>query len=564
MSNSICNVYKFSNTKTIKLLDTYSVELHLTNADMDILLPFLDNYEWLDKENKILTIPQCTSVTLPEVTLKTEALRFGNNFKLMAYPDLDQPSDLKLEFIETLCGNNKYIQNSNQPIQLIQLLVNLFLTKLFDAESFAYKLHDYIPRIIIYVFSNNFQTPVYKYEFTELKMTNNSKYTLDYGTSDACKWTLEFSYRSYTQWPLSDIASITTPNKMQKTSKSNTVSNTTINNEPLSEANTIAIDSKSNINMANNKPSDSIVDKNTNESISQNPTNIEAGLNSSTRIDVSLKGDNELILDPIEIHASSSSLSIANDDRIDELAYQMMRGNLGNGKSRKTAAIAQGYSMEEIKSAQAIVNQKDWDSLKARHDKRAATPQINDINDGIYNDVITPAQPKKIETTLKGDGFTYDINKPTITVKNTSPNGGLRSVQQLIQDSDKKIATLKTNPLDDISSFDRTDTLLNSIDNNATEHSQALPYKSDAEYQKAKEQYEIGKKNASDKGIEIGSQNYLKENPINSKSEQIWYDKHSQAWTQASLDESKRQVSEYERTNADTKAKLDLYESMKK
>lgn len=57
-------------------------------------------------------------------------------------------------------------------------------------------------------------------------------------------------------------------------------------------------------------------------------------------------------------------------DREDELAYQMMRGNVGNGDPRKIKAKDLGYNDTEIKNAQAIVNEKKWNDLKKRHDQR--------------------------------------------------------------------------------------------------------------------------------------------------------------------------------------------------
>ena len=50
----------------------------------------------------------------------------------------------------------------------------------------------------------------------------------------------------------------------------------------------------------------------------------------------------------------------------------MMRGQLDNGKSRYDKTYKAGYTESERAAAQSIVNQKDWEGLKERHDARVA------------------------------------------------------------------------------------------------------------------------------------------------------------------------------------------------
>ena len=63
---------------------------------------------------------------------------------------------------------------------------------------------------------------------------------------------------------------------------------------------------------------------------------------------------------------------LSGNDRIDELAYRMMRGQLDNGKPRYDKTYKAGYTESERAAAQGIVNQKDWEGLKERHDARVA------------------------------------------------------------------------------------------------------------------------------------------------------------------------------------------------
>ena len=63
---------------------------------------------------------------------------------------------------------------------------------------------------------------------------------------------------------------------------------------------------------------------------------------------------------------------LSDNDRIDELAYRMMRGQLDNGKLRYDKTYKAGYTESERAAAQSIVNKKDWEGLKKRHDARVA------------------------------------------------------------------------------------------------------------------------------------------------------------------------------------------------
>ena len=98
--------------------------------------------------------------------------------------------------------------------------------------------------------------------------------------------------------------------------------------------------------------------------------------------------DKDIVLDNVDIKANEGvgakktkettatnpvDLSkLSGNDRIDELAYRMMRGQLDNGKLRYDKTYKAGYTESERAAAQSIVNQKDWEGLKKRHDARVA------------------------------------------------------------------------------------------------------------------------------------------------------------------------------------------------
>ena len=94
--------------------------------------------------------------------------------------------------------------------------------------------------------------------------------------------------------------------------------------------------------------------------------------------------DKDIVLDNVDNKESESKTKettatnpvdlnkLSGNDRIDELAYRMMRGQLDNGKLRYDKTYKAGYTESERAAAQSIVNQKDWEGLKKRHDARVA------------------------------------------------------------------------------------------------------------------------------------------------------------------------------------------------
>lgn len=188
---SLCNVYGYLTNKTIKLSDSYQVRLKLDDSDFwSGNSPKNNRYalKTAKPENGEIELCECTSVTLPSYKPKEEIFEYGNNSKTIIYMDPTSLGDLEIELIE------HYSENGTLAITS---LVNLFLSKLFDEDTFEYKLTDYIPELTVYVFNNIFTTVYLKYVFKELKLVDYSKFDLDYGSADIAKWTLKFSYRSF-------------------------------------------------------------------------------------------------------------------------------------------------------------------------------------------------------------------------------------------------------------------------------------------------------------------------------------------------------------------------------
>ncbi len=353
----LCNVYNFSKNRTVKLSDAYSVKIKLTDTDKLLFTGVIGKCPWLKQDNT-LELPECISVSLPEVSLKSETYKYGNNSMVYVYPDYEKPEDLKIELIEHVV--TQYTETNTKYVGVVELLVNIFLNKLFDAATFSYKLNDYIPELRVTVYKNNFKDSVFEYIFKNLKLSTYSKYTLDYSSNDICKWSLSFSYQAYSQ---------------EATKEAEEISNQLFGENKA-------------VNIYSEPPAVKEVPPAPEYEPDEPTEEIENTENNTAAID-----------SPIDNSA----------ERADELAYKMMRGELGNGKARKEAAKAAGYTDEEIAAAQQIVNQKDWKGLKERHDAREASKSSSitpDNTKSAATESTPPEQPKTKETEAGDPGMT--------------------------------------------------------------------------------------------------------------------------------------------------------------
>ena len=373
----LCNVYSYLNDskigKTIKLSDSYQVRIRLEDWDFaksDVLAnknKYALNMEIPD--NNEIELFECTSVTLPSYKTKEDIFTYGNNSKSFIYMDPTSLDDLEIELIEHYNSENTLT---------VEGLVNLFLAKLFDEDKFEYILNEYIPELTVYVFSNIFDTVYLKYIFKELKLTDYSKYALDYSSTDIAKWTLKFSYRSFYviageeeeyRKELIDNAD-NVPNVETETDAEETAPEPEpIGNEsPLTEPDIPASEPP--------LPTNDETTEHPTEGSTPPPdptnTSLQDEFNSAGGVPTGSAQTNENIEqtsgddNPVDLDALSP------EDRTDELAYRMMRGQLDNGKPRYGKTYEAGYTEEERAKAQNIVNELDWEGLKERHDARVA------------------------------------------------------------------------------------------------------------------------------------------------------------------------------------------------
>ena len=418
----LCNVYNFSNNRSVKLSDSYDVKVKLNETDVAKFKGVIGKYPWYNADDTV-TLPECLSVTIPEVGLKSETYKYGNNSRVYVYPDYEKPDDLKIELMEHI--HEKYSETNTQYIGVVELLVNIFLSKLFDAATYSYKLNDYIPEMRITVYSNDFTRRLYYYVFKNLKLSSYNKYTLDYSSTDICKWSLTFSYQAYYQeyeletretaenlfgenksvsWFSEQSTNVQETNMLSRQPDENDGSDEI----QLAENNTNGIDvpvdnapesvgdqpykennSELEITPANAEPDKDLKLDNTSTEtagaeqaktveeispeVAENPTsNIDDALAVAANLANAQDLTNVNSETSKPVVAEEKSKSLGNDDRIDELAYQMMRGTYDNGNPRVKKTLAADYTEEERKAAQKIVNKKEWNALKDRHDARVA------------------------------------------------------------------------------------------------------------------------------------------------------------------------------------------------
>ena len=517
----LCNVFKYSTIKTVKLSDSYSITIKLNDNDFDteknkyalrILVP----------ENNTIEMIGCTAVTLPTYKTKEDFFEYGNNGKSFIYMDPKSLSDLELEFIENYDRNNELS---------IQNLVTLFLSKLFNEETFTYKLNDYIPEIKIHVYNNVFTKQVLVYTFNELKLVDYNKYNLDYASSDTAKWTLKFSFRSFkatteenyrgerevkemeyfdrvphvvepvdnpiaaAQYEAMMAARSSQPSRSPNITAKEDLKNAEANLENLKKTKTLSLDKEQkelqDIKLQREELQKQLEDKK--NSLAKNEANAakfeqerqeaatekfkaeeekrqqeqslfglgsilttagyddrikaadtlenralndrtnarkqaNADRNDIAKLEAQLaeldkkesattkslndkKAKNDAVAKKInnakqqvnklkeadkntalknefnstgEIPTGNKTTThpvdltkLSSEDRTDELAYRMMRGELDNGRPRYDKTYDAGYTEEERAKAQSIVNKKDWEGLKERHDARVA----NNINE---------------------------------------------------------------------------------------------------------------------------------------------------------------------------------------
>lgn len=354
------------------------MSLSVFSHDISIKLPdtFIVSIKWNKTDSDYTVLRSCTQFQPPVVKYKKEVQNFGNNGWAFVIPEWEV-DDVSFTFNEdTNFSISKLLSHA------MQYLFD------FSDDKWYYKENN-IYEILVDVYDNNFNKIIYRYTYRYLKLVKYENYQLDYSNDALTSLSLTFSFM-YANEQACDID----PNS----SNVPDITDTTQNAAP---ATSLSQDIAQDYNKPAMKPEDA--NSNTQQDRSNQQTSEQAAAKTlefqkteskqtpkteQVQIPAADKqetnNDKDIVLDNVDNKESESKTKettatnpvdlskLSGNDRIDELAYRMMRGQLDNGKSRYDKTYKAGYTESERAAAQGIVNQKDWEGLKKRHDARVA------------------------------------------------------------------------------------------------------------------------------------------------------------------------------------------------
>ena len=358
------------------------MSLSVFSHDISIKLPdtFIVSIKWNKTDSDYTVLRSCTQFKPPVVKYKKEIQNFGNNGWAFVIPEWEV-DDVSFTFNEdTNFSISKLLSHA------MQYLFD------FSDDKWYYKENN-IYEILVDVYDNNFNKIIYRYTYRYLKLVKYENYQLDYSNDALTSLSLTFSFM-YANEQACDID----PN-------SSNVPDITDTTQDAPPAKSLSQDIAQDYNKPAMKPEDAISntqqDRSSNQQTSeqaaaqvlesqkteskQTPKTEEI---QSPAVKAPESNDQQIVLDNVDIKTNEGAgakktketaatnpvdlSKLSGNDRIDELAYKMMRGQLDNGKSRYDKTYKASYTESERAAAQSIVNQKDWEGLKKRHDARVA------------------------------------------------------------------------------------------------------------------------------------------------------------------------------------------------
>lgn len=358
------------------------MSLSVFSHDISIKLPdtFIVSIKWNKTDSDYTVLRSCTQFQPPVVKYKKEIQNFGNNGWAFVIPEWEV-DDVSFTFNEdTNFSTSKLLSHA------MQYLFD------FSDDKWYYKENN-IYEILVDVYDNNFNKIIYRYTYRYLKLVKYENYQLDYSNDALTSLSLTFSFM-YANEQACDID----PN-------SSNVPDITDNTQDAPPATSLSQDIAQDYNKPAMKPEDAISntqqDRSSNQQTSEQAAAkaLESQKTESKQTPKTEQvqtpaaksqesNDQQIVLDNVDNKANEGAGAkktketaatnpvdlnkLSGDDRIDELAYRMMRGQLDNGKPRYDKTYKAGYTESERAAAQGIVNQKDWEGLKKRHDARVA------------------------------------------------------------------------------------------------------------------------------------------------------------------------------------------------
>ena len=358
------------------------MSLSVFSHDISIKLPdtFIVSIKWNKTDSDYTILRSCTQFQPPIVKYKKEIQNFGNNGWAFVIPEWEV-DDVSFTFNEdTNFSTSKLLSHA------MQYLFD------FSDDKWYYKENN-IYEILVDVYDNNFNKIIYRYTYRYLKLVKYENYQLDYSNDALTSLSLTFSFM-YANEQACDID----PN-------SSNIPDITDTTQDAPPATSLSQDIAQDYNKPAMKPEDA------NSNTQQDRSNQQTSEQAAAQVLESQKteskqtpkteqvqtpaadkqetnNDKDIVLDNVDNKANEGAgakktketaatnpvdlSKLSGNDRIDELAYRMMRGQLDNGKSRYDKTYKAGYTESERAAAQSIVNQKDWEGLKERHDARVA------------------------------------------------------------------------------------------------------------------------------------------------------------------------------------------------
>lgn len=357
------------------------MSLSVFSHDLSIKLPdtFIVSIKWNKGDSDYTVLRSCTQFQPPVVKYKKEIQNFGNNGWAFVIPEWEV-DDVSFTFNEdTNFSISKLLSHA------MQYLFD------FSDDKWYYKENN-IYEILVDVYDNNFNKIIYRYTYRYLKLVKYENYQLDYSNDALTSLSLTFSFM-YANEQACDID----PN-------SSNIPDITDTTQDAPPATSLSQDIAQDYNKPAMKPEDAI--SNTQQDRSNQQTSEQAAAKAlesqKTKMEQDSKteqvqtpavkapesNDQQIVLNNVDNKANEGAgakktketaatnpvdlSKLSGNDRIDELAYRMMRGQLDNGKLRYDKTYKAGYTESERAAAQSIVNQKDWEGLKKRHDARVA------------------------------------------------------------------------------------------------------------------------------------------------------------------------------------------------
>ena len=358
------------------------MSLSVFSHDISIKLPdtFIVSIKWNKTDSDYTVLRSCTQFQPPVVKYKKEIQNFGNNGWAFVIPEWEV-DDVSFTFNEdTNFSTSKLLSHA------MQYLFD------FSDDKWYYKENN-IYEILVDVYDNNFNKIIYRYTYRYLKLIKYENYQLDYSNDALTSLSLTFSFM-YANEQACDIDP-----------SSSNIPDITDNTQDAPPATSLSQDIAQDYNKPAMKPEDAISntqqDRSSNQQTSEQAAAkaLESQKTESKQTPKTEEiqspaaksqesNDQQIVLDNVDNKANEGAdakktketattnpvdlSKLSGNDRIDELAYRMMRGQLDNGKPRYDKTYKAGYTESERAAAQGIVNQKDWEGLKERHDARIA------------------------------------------------------------------------------------------------------------------------------------------------------------------------------------------------